>query len=75
MEVMCKVTDWTSLTIHLSNSFGQMVQSHTHTHNAQRPPHMDRQEQTEKRTHGSIYNIFVCVYVAGLETCVCVCVC
>lgn len=44
----------------------------------ERPPHMDRQEQTERRTHGSIYNIFVCVCVCACRhkymMCVCVCV-
>lgn len=43
----------------------------------ERPPHMDRQEQTERRTHGSIYNIFVCVCVCVqaqiYDVCVCVC--
>lgn len=56
-----------------------MVKPHIYSHtktSTNKDPHMDRQEQTERRTHGSIYNIVVCVcvYVQAQIYDVCMCV-
>lgn len=55
MEVMWKVTDWTVLTIHLSYSFGQMVQSQTDTHTHKTKTPTNGQTGTDRETDTQIH--------------------